>query len=210
MMGVHGLRTLFARRNLRAYMLNAVTISSVTFFAFWFYQPVTLRAGLGVTHLGFVAAGFNLFSTLLLANVALLEKVLGIRRLLLHSALLPAAMFVALGFVHRLEFAVPALFILVGCKSVRMPILNDFINRHVESENRATVISSMSLLERSVTFVLYPVVGRLADASVDYALWLLGGLCAAFALGTRISDRHLRETGNSAGGEAILPKRGAE
>ena len=45
-MGMLGLRTLFAHRELRAYVLNAITISSVTFFAFWFYQPVAQRAGL--------------------------------------------------------------------------------------------------------------------------------------------------------------------
>lgn len=68
----------------------------------------------------------------------------------------------------------------------------------MESENRATVISSVSLLERFVTFLLYPVVGWLADANLDYALWLLGALCAAFAAGTRISSRHLAELGEGA------------
>lgn len=192
-MGMIGLRTLFACRELRAYVLNAVTISSVTFFAFWFYQPVAQRAGLGVTYLGFVGAGFNLFSAILLANVSILEKVIGVRRLLVLTAFLPAILFIALGFVHLLAFAIPALFILVGCRMVRIPILNELIHRHVESENRATVISSVSLLERFVTFLLYPVVGRLADMdrSLNYAMWLLGGVCLAFAIGTRLSGRHL-------------------
>lgn len=190
-MGVLGLRTLFARRELRSYVLNAVTISSVTFFAYWFYQPLTQRAGLGVAYLGWIGAGFNLFSAVLLTYVSSLEKALGVRRLLLLSALLPGVLFIALGFVHILTFAIPALFVLVGCKMVRVPVLNDLINRHIESENRATVISSVSLLERSVTFLLYPVVGLLADASLDYALWLLGGVCLVFAAATRISGRHL-------------------
>lgn len=34
--GLLGLRSLFVHRQLRAYVLNAVTISSVTFFVFWF------------------------------------------------------------------------------------------------------------------------------------------------------------------------------
>jgi len=190
-MGVRGLRTLFERRELRAYVLNAVTISSVTFFAFWFYQPISQRAGLDIAYLGWIGAGFNLFSAILLTRVGLLEKALGVRRLLLLSALLPGVLFIALGFLRLLAFAIPALFILVGCKMVRAPVLNAFINRHIESENRATVISSVSLLERSVTFLLYPVVGLLADASLDYALWLLGGVCLVFAAATRLSDRHL-------------------
>ncbi len=74
---------------------------------------------------------------------------------------------------------------------VRVPVLNEYINRHIESENRATVISSVSLLERSITFLLYPVVGLLADASLDYALWFLGGVAILFATATRLTDRHL-------------------
>jgi MFS family permease len=197
-MGAQGLRTLFVHAELRAYVLNAVTISAVTFFAFWFYQPVARRAGMGVAYLGLLGAGFNLFSTLLLANSALLERALGMRGLLLVSAILPAVLFAALGLVHRLAFVVPAFFVLVGCKMVRMPVLNDLINRHIESENRATVISSMSLLERLVIFLLYPLVGGLADVSVDSALYMRAPRGAAVAGGTRLTSQHL-PAGSAAG-----------
>lgn len=108
-------------------------------------------------------------------------------------------LFLALGYAHSLAFAIPAIFILAGCKMIRVPVLNEFINRHIESENRATVISSVSLLERSVTFLLYPVVGLLAGVSLDYALLALGGVCLAFAAATRLTDRHLAAQRISAG-----------
>jgi Kef-type K+ transport system membrane component KefB len=72
-----------------------------------------------------------------------------------------------------------------------MPILSAFINQRIESENRATVISSVSLLERFLTFLLYPVIGFLADVSIDHALFLLGILCAVFAIATTLRDVHL-------------------
>jgi MFS family permease len=189
-MGVDGLRTLFVHRELRAYVLNAVTISAVTFFAFWLYQPIARRAGLGVAWLGVLAAGFNLFSTILLANSARLEALVGLRRLLFLSAVVPAALFAALGLVYHAAFIVPALFVLVGCRMIRIPMLNDLINRHIESDNRATVISAVSLLERFVTFALYPLVGWLMDASLDRALYVLAVLCAVFAVATRLGGRH--------------------
>jgi MFS family permease len=193
-MGVVGLKTLMVRRNLRAYALNAITISAVTFFVFWFYQPVLRRAGLSIAYLGWIAAGFNLFSTLLLAQVMRLEKLLGVRRLVSLSAFLPGVLFIALGIWHGLPLGIPAIFLLVGCKMVRVPVLNEYINRYIESENRATVISSVSILERAVTFLLYPVVGMLADVSLDYALWFLGIVAIVFATVTRLSDRHLEST----------------
>jgi MFS family permease len=192
-MGVEGLRTLFVHRELRAYVLNAVTISAVTFFAFWLYQPIARRAGLGVAWLGVLAAGFNLFSSILLAISSRLEAAIGLRRLLLATAIGPAVLFAAIGLVYRAAFVVPALFLLVGCRMLRIPMLNDLINRHVESENRATVISAVSLLERFVTFALYPLVGWLMDVSLDRALYVLAGLCVVFAVATRLGDRHLAE-----------------
>jgi MFS family permease len=205
-MGAQGLRTLFAHAALRGYVLNAVTISSVTFFAFWFYQPVAQRAGMPVAYIGLFAAGFNLFSTVLLANSARLEKWFGIRRLLFLTAAIPAVLFAVVASTRSLLVIGPAFFLLVGCKFVRGPVLADLINRHVESGNRATVISSMSLVERAITFVLYPVIGSLADVKVgwrggvaevgggqgiDLALYTLAVLCGAFAVATRLGDRHL-------------------
>lgn len=200
-MGVKGLRTLFGHRHLRSYVFNAVTISAVTFFAFWFYQPIGQRAGLRLAGIGVVGAGFNLFSALLLAHSDRLEKAFGIRRLLFLTAALPAALFAVLGWARSLWVIVPALFVLVGCKVVRTPVLTALINVHVESENRATVISSVSLLERAIVFVIYPVMGVIADvklaglhqvreasgAGLDLALYTLGVLCAVFAVTTRLS-----------------------
>jgi MFS family permease len=190
-MGVRGLRTLFEHRELRGYVLNAVTISSVTFFAFWFYQPVAQRAGLPVRHLGWLAAGFNIFSTLLLANSVRLERALGTGRLLLVTATVPAVLYAALGPTRNLTFVVAAFFVIVGCKMVRMPVLNALINARVESKTRATVISSMSLVERLVTFLLYPVIGALMDRSLDYGLYALALLCALFAVATMGSANRL-------------------
>jgi MFS family permease len=190
-MGVDGVRTLFVHPELRAYVLNTVTISAVTFFVFWLYQPIARRAGLGVAWLGVLAAGFNLFSAVLLANSARLEALIGLRRMLFLSAATPAALFAALGFVYNSAFIVPALFLLVGCRMIRIPLLNDLINRHIESENRATVISAVSLVERFATFALYPLVGWLMDLSLDRTLLVLAALCAAFAAATRLGDRIL-------------------
>lgn len=189
--GIHGVRTLLTRPDLRAYVANAVTISAVTFFVFWFYQPASLRSGVPLAWLGTIGAAFNLFAAILLANSARLERAFGIKRILFLSALLPAALFVVLGLARHLVVVVPALLLLVGCRMIRIPILADLINRHIESENRATVLSAISLLERFVTFALYPVVGLLADVSLDLSFYALAAVCGTLAVLTRVADRRL-------------------
>jgi MFS family permease len=157
---------------------------------------------MSLAYIGLFAAGFNLFAALLLAGSAQLERLFGIRRLLLLTAVIPALLFVVVAASRHMWVLGPALFLLVGCKVVRGPVLVALINRHIESENRATVISSMSLLERGITCAIYPLVGRLADVKVgwrggieqvgsgrgvDLALYTLAALCAVFAFATRLS-----------------------
>ncbi len=152
-MGIDGVRTLLTRPDLRAYVVNAVAISAVTFFVFWFYQPASLRSGLPLVWLGAIGAGFNLFAAILLANSARLERAFGIKRILFWSALFPAALFAVLGIARPLVLVVPALFLLVGCRMIRIPILNDLINRHIESENRASACVTGEGRRRSATRV---------------------------------------------------------
>ena len=48
-----------------------------------------------------------------------------------------------------------------------------------------------------MTFALYPLVGWLADSSVDRALYVLAILCAAFAVATKLGDRHFAIAGET-------------
>jgi hypothetical protein len=52
-------------------------------------------------------------------------------------------------------------------------------------------MSAMSLVERFVTFALYPIVGWLMDVSLDLTFYLLAIVCAVFAIATRLSGSGL-------------------
>jgi hypothetical protein len=191
-MGLNGLKSLFAHRSLRAFVVNGVVIGSVTFFLFWFYQPVCQRAGIPVAYLGLVGAASNMLATLMLANVSWFEKVFGLRRLLLWTGIVPGLGFVAFAVVGSAWVLVPVVCISIAMKLLRTPVINDYINRFLESGSRATAISGVSLLQRSGTFVLYPIVGLLADRSLSWALLFLGAVCLTLAVLTRVSDEHCR------------------
>ena len=79
--------------------------------------------------------------------------------LLAITALLPGFLYLGLGLIRTPAFAFPAAFVIVGLKLLRAPLLSDLINRLVESRNRATVLSGVSMFERAAIFVLYPLVG---------------------------------------------------
>jgi len=190
-LGIDGLKYLNRHKKLRAFAINSTLISAVTFFMFWFYQPLAGSVGINIAYYGFIGAGFNLFAMLLLFNVKRLESSFGMKNILFYSALIPAVLFVGLAIFKNVYFVLLGIFLISGLKISRGPILSDFMNQHIESKNRATVLSSVSLVERIMVAILYPIVGFLADVGLSYSLIFLGILALIFTFITRIEESQL-------------------
>jgi len=190
-LGIDGLNYLHKHKILRVFAVNSVLISAITFFMFWFYQPLAGSVGISVSYYGFIGAGFNLFAILLLLNIKKLENKFGMKTILFHSALIPALLLLGLATIKNVYFVLIAILLIPGLKLLRAPILSDFMNKHIESRNRATVLSSVSLLERLMITILYPVVGLLADIKLNYALIFLGILALIFTFITRIEGEYI-------------------
>jgi len=189
--GIEGFKFIFREQRLRPFALNSVIIGALTFFIFWFYQPVLGEANVSLRYYGFVAAGFNLLGFLLLLNVRRVEEYFSMESILLYTALIPGILLVGMAVFNNALFVIFSIIGAGGLKMLRQPILVDFMNQHIESANRATVLSGVSMLERMIVFILYPLVGLVADVSVSYVLLGLGVLIIVFSFTTRIEASHL-------------------
>jgi len=190
-MGIDGLKILFSYKKLRLFTFNYITISAITFFMFWFYQTLLRQTAVSVGYFGLVGSGCNLFAAILLSKLKILEKYLGISRLLFLTALIPGLLYIGISINKNLLFVLFAVFSVIGLKLLRMPILLDFVNQMIKSHNRATLLSSVSILEKVIIFILYPFIGLIADHSIDMAFLLLGIICIIFTLFTRIEKQFL-------------------
>jgi hypothetical protein len=179
---------LYRHKKLRAFVLNSVLISSCLFFMFWLYQPLAEIVGIKLIYFGFISAGYNLFAVILLTNTHNLERFFGMKNILFYTALIPAFLLIGAGVIKNIYFIMFSILLVTGFKLLRAPILSDFMNRHIDSRNRATILSSVSLLERIMIALLYPIVGIITDYSLNYALVFLGALALIFTIVTRIED----------------------
>ena len=184
--GINGFLFIFRHPGMRLYSFNFALISAVTFFIYWFYQKITGLAGLSVSWNGFVGAGFNLAGMILLLNTPQLEKNFGLKKLIFLSALIPGLIFIALGFSFNPIISIPAIFIIAGLKQLRAPLLSDLMNQLIKSRNRATVLSGVSMLERFIILLMYPLIGFLADKSLSVTMFFLGGVTFVFMMLSRI------------------------
>ena len=54
------------------------------------------------------------------------------------------------------------------------PLIEDYINKHVQSERRATVLSIQNFAQKVLIALLIPIVGFLMDISIPYGFLFIG------------------------------------
>jgi MFS family permease len=198
--GVEGFLIIFRKKSLRNFGLDYAAISALTFFMFWFYQSLLAREGVPVSWNGFAGAGFNLGATLLLSATGPLQKRFGARKILFFSSLIPGILYIATGAVHGLVVALIAMSGVVILKLFRAPMLSAAMNTLISDDHRATVLSGISMLERILIALLYPLVGVLADHSLDLTLVILGCLTILASFVLRVGRLSEEETPAAAPG----------
>lgn len=187
--GIDGFLLIFRKRELRAFGIDYAVISAFTFFMFWFYQSLLGREGVPVSWNGFVGAGFNLGAALMLSATGAIQRKFGARRTLFLSSFLPGILYIAAGAVHGLAVALIAMSGVVMLRLFRAPMLSAAMNTLIGDDHRATVLSGISMLERILIAALYPVVGVMADRSLDMTLIGLGVLTVLASFVVRWASR---------------------
>ena len=91
-----------------------------------------------------------------------IEGLLGRRWSLISLILLSSATYLALSQFQAL-WALPILFAFYLVRGINGPVINDYINRLVSSDIRATVLSVKNLVGRLMFVILGPTIYRLGQ-----------------------------------------------
>ena len=186
--GAEGFMRIWKMPRLRLFSLNFAFISSLTFFMFWFYQSLLMENGFPLAWQGFVAAGMNLTALLLLVFAPVVLRFAGTKNTLFMSSVIPGVLYILVCFIPGVVMAFIAIFGVTNLKLFRAPILGALINEEIESPERATVLSGVSMIERISTTLLYPVAGLLADKSLNMAFLVIGVITVLLAVLLRVEE----------------------
>ncbi|NKB70298.1 MAG: MFS transporter [Candidatus Latescibacteria bacterium] len=154
-------------------ILYSSLVGTSTFTIVWFVQPYFTAVDLPLAWFGVGWAALQFSVGLFAYNAYRIEAWLGRRTALISLILLAAAAYLVLGFFQTL-WALPFLFVFYLARGINGPVQNDYINRCVSSDMRATVLSVKSLVGRLMFVLLGPLVGWLSDS---YSLGLALGVC---------------------------------
>ncbi len=158
----------------------------------WLFQPLLARAGMDIRFFGVVHALACAGQIVLLNKISLIENWLGSKRLvLLFCSVVTSLAFMDLAFVDSKILV--ALVIVVGFtfSLPRVILFNTYMNKHIPSDKRATVLSVSSMFRTLAIVISNLIVGQLADWNLSHTMMILGVLILLLALLSRIEDEHL-------------------
>jgi len=187
-----GVRYFAGHKILRVLAFDMVGTAAVTWLIIWLYQPALERAGVALAFFGLVHAGLSIGQIALLNNIERVEAFVGSRkRYLLVSAIVPGVAFIVLGISTHVVVVIAA--ILAGgiFGLSRPPLFVSYMNKYIPSEQRATVLSTVSMLRTLAAAVVNPIAGVLSDWSIPGTMIVFGVAAVALALVTRVEEAHL-------------------
>lgn len=187
-----GVKQLGHNRILRLLAFDSVVIRSLASKVIWVYQPVLLDRGLAIGLLGVVHACMSGIQIPVLNAFGHLERLTGSKkRYLIFSALIPGIAFVLIGLFKSLVVTIPLLVVITGLGLTRHVLFNNYMHKYIQSSQRATVMSTIEMLQRLASGLLYPLVGLLMDYSLTTTFIVLGVVIVAVSLISGVEEVHL-------------------
>ena len=182
------------RRNkiLRILAFDFVMVDVLVFLLIWTYQLYLEVLLISLTLFGFVAAAMTLAEMFFCNLVPKLEKhSKNKRQLLIIYTLIPGIAYILIAFIIFTPLGILLIIIIIGFGFSRSIIFINGINKNIEEENRATVLSTISMIRSFIITILYPVIGILVMWNLNYTFIILGISIILIALLSSVKNEHL-------------------
>lgn len=189
---VSGVRYFMQHQTLRSLAFDSISIHALSFMSIWLFQPRLQELGVPIKAFGFMTAAMTGAQIIILNRFDHLENLCGGRkRYLLASGLIPGAAYFLLAWTQQPWIAAAALTTIGGLGLSRSTLITNYMNKHIESHHRATVLSSVGMARQLSLAFLYPAVGLLAQRSLTATFVVLGLAALACTLASQVREGHL-------------------
>ncbi|MBT4824451.1 MFS transporter [Candidatus Woesearchaeota archaeon] len=189
---VSGMKYFKNHKVLQILAFDRISTAVLVFFIIWTYQPLLKLLGVPLLYFGFIHMAIGGVQVGFMNNFTRLEKLFGSKkRYLLWSALITGVCFIWLGFNTYVPLTIVLLTLIGGFGLSRYVLFQSYYNKYIESHNRATVISTMSMVDRFIRALAYPLIALLVEWSLTSTLIILGVAIISVAFISRVEEKHL-------------------
>lgn len=158
--------------------LKAIVVFTMVFMifyraGFWYFQPYMEAVNIPVRYFGVIFFLFNLTAAFFSKRSYYIMEKTKPRTLTFMAALMILSFFI-LGTV-KLEIGFLAILLQQAARGLYRPITTKYLNKHIPSDKRATVLSFQSLLTNLAIAVTFPLMGILKDSTTIFTTHIILG-----------------------------------
>lgn len=170
-----GFSYFYKHKALRRLVLDAVVVASAAYFVIWLYQPILRTVNIPIYYFGFFHAAILGAQIVVAGNFERFEKLFGSsKNFLRFSAVVTSICFLTVAIYPNLITVTLFIILAGGFGLTRLELMSSYMNKFIPSNQRATVLSSISMLRRFALVILNPLVGFSADHSLRLTVFAIG------------------------------------
>ena len=167
-------------------------INVLIFLLFWTYQPFLDALGVPVVFWGFITAAMNIVNAIFAIIIPkLTKKVKSKLKLLIMVDLINGVAFILMGFTTNLYIGILLILVIVAFGYPRFLIYVNGINKQIEADERATVLSTINMFGSFFMAILFLLVGFIGSLNIFYVFILIGAAIILFTIFTRAKSEYL-------------------
>jgi MFS family permease len=187
-----GIKEISGNNILRILAFELVIIEALIFFLLWTYQVYLESLSFSIGLFGFVSTSLTLIQIMFNNLSPKLESRIIKKRLFVQIyTIIPGIGFIMMAWVTFIPASIFLILLVIGLGFSRSILFTKGINKRIESENRATVISTISMISCLLRSILYPIIGYLTMNNLSMTFVFLGSLIIIFALFSRIKNEYI-------------------
>ncbi len=187
-----GFKELKKNKNLRILAFDFIIIDVLVFLLLWTYQLYLDVLSVPLVFFGFVAASMTLTQIIFFNIIPKLQQRIKNKKMFLKIyTIIPGIAYILIAFIIFTPMSIALMLIIIGVGFSRNIIFVGGINKNIEEENRATVLSTISMIRSFIITILYPIIGLLAMWNLNYTFIILGISIILVALISRVKNEHL-------------------
>ncbi|MBD3198274.1 MAG: MFS transporter, partial [Candidatus Lokiarchaeota archaeon] len=170
-----GFKELRYNKILRVLAFEFVSVQAIVFFIIWTYQLYLEQIGVILAFFGFFSALMTFTQILIINLIPSVEKRYKNKRLFIQLyTLIPAVAFILMAFVSYIPISILLILLVIGFGFSRSILFVNGINRQIQTENRATALSTINMITSLVQALFYPLIGYLVMWNLNATFIVLG------------------------------------
>jgi MFS family permease len=187
-----GFRTIWKKKELKILIIDLLIIATLSSHIAFTYQQKLIQLGISQSHFGWISMVYMGSAILFSSTQKFFVKIFhSKKRVLFISSLGTGIGLVCLFFATSLFLIVFCIFLVAGLGLTYFNISLGYCQGYIDSEERSTVISTISMFRLLSLSIMNTIIGYVAEINLSIVFLALGVCAVAWSFLSPVKEKHL-------------------